>query len=182
MQIRNLLKELETCIEKSKGFGHWRIVDEQKLSVLLRRIEVALPSELRVAEEIIRERDKRIRAAQEEAERIIREAEEEKQRILERAQREAERRIAESEIVKSAEQRADELLRRAEERAGETRQQAVEEALRRKAEALEYALKVLNKLEQTVNRLREIIIESREELEREKIATSLQEPSAGHRD
>lgn len=182
MQIRNLLKELETCIERSKGLGHWRIVDEQKFSVLLRRIEVALPSELRMAEEIIRERDKRIRAAQEEAERIIREAEEERQRILERAQREAERRVAESEIVKSAEQKADELLRRAEQMADETCQRAIDEASRRRAEALEYALKILNKLEQTVNRLREIIIESREELERERIAASSHHPSAEHHD
>lgn len=168
MQVRNLLKELEAQVEHSRGLGHWRIVDEQKISVLIRRIEAALPGELRMAEEILREREKRIRAAQEEAQRIIQEAEEEKRRIVERAQREAERKVAESEIVRLAEQKADELLRRAEQIADEKMRQAEEEALKRKEDAIEYAFRILSKLDQAVGKLKGVIAESIEELNLER--------------
>ncbi|HID06997.1 MAG TPA: ATPase [Armatimonadetes bacterium] len=154
MEIRNLLKQLEEHIDQSRGIGHWRWVDEQKIAVILRRIEVALPNELQRAEEITRERDKYLRAARDEAERIIREADEERKRILERAQREAERMISESEIMRQAEQRAEELLRRAEQMAQEQR-----------IAANEYAQQVLDKLERVADRIKEAIQIGRHELE-----------------
>jgi len=167
MRIINLIKELEETIERSKGFLPWRLVDEQKISVILRRIESALPSELRMAEEIVREREKCLRAAREEAERILHEAEEEKKRMLESAQQEVERRTNQSEITRLAEQKAEELLRRAEQRADETLNKAEEESRRIVSDATKNALRILDKLESVLEKLIEATRICREEVQSE---------------
>lgn len=167
MRIRNLIKELEEAIERSRGFLYWRFVNEQNVSVILRRIESALPNELRMAEEIVREREKCLRAAHEEAERILREAEKERERMLEQAQQEVERRTNQSEITRLAEQKAEELLRRAEQRADETLSRAVEESRRILSDATESALRILDKLESVLEKLIEATRICREDIKGE---------------
>jgi len=132
MDILYLVDRLEEIVKGSKQvpFSKIRLVDESRIWPLLDQMRISIPDEVRRAERIIREKDRTIAQAHEEADRII---------ALARS--EAAQLTAEHTVTQAAEERAAAACRKAEREV---------ETIR--AEADEYAFDVLCKLEQELKR------------------------------
>jgi bifunctional DNA-binding transcriptional regulator/antitoxin component of YhaV-PrlF toxin-antitoxin module len=122
-------------------------IDRRRLLELVDQMRVAMPAELREAQEIVSQRDE-----------VLAKAREESQLLLARAQQEVEERLSENELVKAAQSRGDDLLQRAEEEAEALLKEAEERvrtrlgqaetvAAQQMDEADRYALEMLKKLE-----------------------------------
>ena len=137
MDILYLVDRLEEIVKDSKlvPFSRLRLVDEKRIWPLLDQMRISIPDEVRRAERIVREKDRTIAQANEEAERII---------ALARS--EAAQLTAEHIISKSAE-----------ERAAITRQQAERDIETLRAGADDYAFDVLCRLEQELKRALTVI-------------------------
>ena len=137
MDILYLVDRLEEIVKDSKlvPFSRLRVVDEQRIWPLLDQMRISIPDEVRRAERIVREKERTIAQANEEAERII---------ALARS--EAAQLTAEHIISKAAE-----------ERAAVTRQQAERDIETLRAGADDYAFDVLCKLEQELKRALTVI-------------------------
>jgi vacuolar-type H+-ATPase subunit H len=137
MDILYLIDRLEEIVKGSKHlpFSGVRLVDESRIWPLLDQMRISIPDQVRRAERIIREKDRTMAQAHEEAERIITLAR------SEAAQLTAEHIIAHA----------------AEERAVAIRQQAERSAQTIRAGADDYAFDVLCKLEQELKRALTVI-------------------------
>ncbi len=111
-------------------------IDRRRLLDLIDQMRVAVPAELREAEEIVSQRDE-----------VLAKAREESQLVLARAEQEVEERLTENELVKAAQARGEELLQQAEERMRSRLEQAEIVAAQQMDEADRYALEMLRKLE-----------------------------------
>ena len=137
MDILYLVDRLEEIVKGSKQlpFSKLRLVDEGRIWPLLDQMRISIPDEVRRAERVIREKDRTIAQAHEEAERIVALAR------SEAAQLTAEHTIAQA----------------AEERAAATRRQAEREVDAIRAGADDYAFDVLCNLEQELKRALTVI-------------------------
>ena len=137
MDILYLVDRLEEAIKGSKQvpFSGIRLVDESRIWPLLDQMRISIPDEVRRAERIIREKDRTIAQAHEEAERIV---------TLARS--EAAQLTAEHLIARAAEERAETI-----------RKQAERGALATRAGADEYAFDVLCRLEEDLKRTLTVI-------------------------
>jgi len=137
MDILHLIDRLEEIIKGSKQvpFSDVRMVDESRVWPLLDQMRISIPDEVRRAERIVREKDRTIAQAHEEAERIV---------ALARS--EAAQLVAEHTIAQAAE-----------ERAAVARRQAEREIEAIRAGADDYAFDVLCKMEQELKRALTVI-------------------------
>lgn len=137
MDILYLIDRLEESIKGSKRlpFGGVRLVDESRIWPLLDQMRISIPDEVRRAERIIRDKDRTIAQAHEEAE-----------RILALARSEAAQLTGEHSITQAAEERASAIRKQAERQA---------ENIRTGAD--DYAFDVLCKLEQELRRTLTVI-------------------------
>ena len=137
MDILYLVDRLEEIVRGSRQlpFGHLRLVDEGRIWPLLDQMRISIPDEVRRAERIIREKDRTIAQAHEEAERIIA--------------------LARSEAVQLTAEHA--IAQAAEERAAVARRQVEREVEAIRAGADDYAFDVLCKLEQELKRALTVI-------------------------
>jgi vacuolar-type H+-ATPase subunit H len=137
MDILYLIDRLEEIVKGSRHlpFSGVRLVDESRIWPLLDQMRISIPDQVRRAERIIREKDRTIAQAHEEAERII---------TLARS--EAAQLTAEHIIAHGAEERAEAIRKHAERNA-----QAI------RAGADDYAFDVLCKLEQELKRALTVI-------------------------
>jgi vacuolar-type H+-ATPase subunit H len=137
MDILYLIDRLEEIVKGSKHlpFSGVRLVDESRIWPLLDQMRISIPDQVRRAERIIREKDRTIAQAHEEAERII---------TLARS--EAAQLTAEHIIAHAAEERAAAIHRQAERGA---------QTIRTGAD--DYAFDVLCKLEQELKRALTVI-------------------------
>jgi len=122
-------------------------IDRRRLLDLVDQMRVAVPAELREAQEVLSQQDE-----------VLVRAREESQLLLARAQQEVEERLSEEELVKAAQTRGDEMLQRAQEEAEALLKEAEERVHSRLGqaetvvaqqmdEADRYALEMLKKLE-----------------------------------
>ena len=137
MDIMHLVDRLEETIKEGKQvpFSGLRLVDERRLWPLLDQMRISIPDEVRRAKRIIREKERTMAQAHEEAERIV---------ALARS--EAVQLTAEHNIAQAA----------------ETRAVAIRERVEREAETIrtgadDYAFNVLCKLEQELKRTLTVI-------------------------
>jgi len=137
MDILHLIDRLEEAVKGSKHlpFGSLRLVDERNLWPLLDQMRISIPDEVRQAERIIREKERTIAQAHEEAERIV---------ALARS--EAAQLTAEHTIAQAAEARAAAIRERSEREMEDMR-----------AGADDYSFDVLCKLEQGLKRALTVI-------------------------
>jgi len=137
MDILYLVDRLEEVVKGSRQvpFSRVRLVDESRIWPLLDQMRISIPDEVRRAERIIREKDRTIAQAHEEAERIV-----------SLARSEAAQLTAEHVIAQAAE-----------ERAAATRKQAKREIEAIRSEADDYAFDVLCNLEQELKRALTVI-------------------------
>ncbi|MFW5713681.1 MAG: ATPase [Brevefilum sp.] len=152
MDILHLVDRLEELFNESRPIWltHSVIVDEDRMLDLIDQMRVAIPEEIKKAQQIISQRD-----------RILAQAKEEANRTLALAREKAEKRMEDNEIIQSAKIRADEII-----------QQAHKEAASTQREADKYILESLTTLEVTIDRLLSQVRNGINSLQREIYASS----------
>lgn len=107
VEILYLLDRLEEMVGVSKRvpFSHRVMVEEDDFVELVEQLRLAIPSEVRQAQRVVRDREK-----------IIAEAQQEAAHIIEGARSRAEYLVSREGILNEARQRSEEMLRLAEER------------------------------------------------------------------
>ena len=136
---------MEEIITKSPRFAGRSLVLKDEFLELLDKIRLTLPPEVKKADKIISEREEYIKKAREEAERIIREA----------TQR-AEQLLSEHYLIREAEEEAERITATADEYARQVR-----------AELSQYVNGILNKLENHLIQVLQILRHVRKEFSTE---------------
>ncbi len=139
---------METFIDTSKSSrinGHI-LVDRTKAMELVDQLRLAVPKEVRAAEEVLAQKDHIMNMAQTDARRTKTQAEDDYRE-----------RLNKHELVSQAEQRAMTILRDAEERARRMVEQAEQQAQVCRSEADAYALRSLRTLEQEVSNISSVV-------------------------
>ncbi len=133
MDILHLVDRLEELFNESRPIWltHSVIVDEDRMLDLIDQMRVAVPEEIKNAQQIITQRD-----------RILAQAKEEANRTVALAREKAEKRLEDNEMIQSAKVRADQII-----------DQAHKEASISQQEADKYILDTLAKLETQMERL-----------------------------
>lgn len=166
--ILRMLQELhEQVVDKPKYVGAmaWGI-NRDEVSIQIAKIRASLPTELKQASAKVRESEKLVDTAKEdanatkevarrEAAKFIEEAKRETERILEQAKVQQGRLVSDSEVLKLAKAQAEEIRNSADQDANH---------IRRGAE--KYALDVLVQLEGVVGKVMSTVEKGRNELER----------------
>lgn len=101
-----LLDRLEELVSLGKRvpFSTRVMVEEEEFLALVDQLRVAVPNEIKQAQRVIKER-----------ERIVGDAQDEAAEIVDQAHQEADRMVSQSALLAEAKQRGEEILRRAEE-------------------------------------------------------------------
>ena len=133
MDILHLVDRLEELFNESRPIWltHSVIVDEDRMLDLIDQMRVAIPEEIKKAQQVISQRD-----------RVLAQAKEEANRTIALAKEKAEKRLEDNEIIQSAKIRADQII-----------DQAHKEAASTQREADKYILESLTTLEVTIDRL-----------------------------
>jgi preprotein translocase subunit SecD len=86
MDILHLIDRLEELFNESRAipFTHNVVVDEEKMLDLIDQMRVAIPEEMKKAQQVITQRDKLLAQAQEEANRTVSLAREKGEQMIER--------------------------------------------------------------------------------------------------
>ena len=138
IDIINIIDRMETLIETSKSVpvSGSVLIDKNKAMELVDQLRLAIPQEVRSAEEVLSNKDHIINQAQADA-----------RHTKSKAEDEFRQRLEQSELVALAESRAEETLRDADERAARVLERSEDEARTRQTEADAYALRSLRALE-----------------------------------
>ena len=142
MDIINIIDRLETLIETSKPVpmsGNVRI-DKTKAMELVDQLRLAVPQEIKSAEEVLSSKDY-----------IISQAHAEARHTKSKAEDDYRQRVDQNEIIALAESRAEETLKEAEQRAARVLESSEAEATSRRTEADAYALRSLRALEKELS-------------------------------
>ncbi len=115
MDILHLVDRLEELFNESRAVPFTRnvVVDEDKMLDIIDQMRVAIPEEVKKAQQLLSQKDRIMAQAQEEAGRIVALAKEKAEQIVEREA-----------IVKSAQTRASQIVNQAREDAAATRRDA----------------------------------------------------------
>ena len=156
MDILHLVDRLEELFNKSRPIWLTRsvIVDEERMLDIIDQMRVAIPEEIKKAQQIITQRD-----------RILAQAKEEANRTIALARDKADKTLEDNEIIESAKQRAGEIINEARKEASVTQQ-----------EADKYILENLTNLEIQMDRLLKQVRNGISTLQKE-IYTPTQEPA-----
>jgi cell division septum initiation protein DivIVA len=133
MDIMHLVDRLEELINRSRAiwFTHNVIVDEDRVLDLIDQMRVAIPDEVKKAQQQIAQRD-----------RIMAQAQEEANRTLAIAREKSEQLVSRDAIVQAAQARADQILL-----------QARGDVVNVRREADDYVIDTLRRLEMEMDRL-----------------------------
>ena len=132
MDILHLIDRLEEILNQSRPFPftHSVMVDEDRVLDIIDQMRVAIPDEVKKAQQILAQRDRILAQAQEEANRTLTIAREKSDQIVER-----------DAIVQAAHARAEQIITNAHSEVAGTQQ-----------EADEYVLETLRRLEMELER------------------------------
>ena len=132
MDIMHLIDRLEELFNESRPipFTHNVIVDEDRMLDLIDQMRVAIPEEMKKAQQLLAQRDRTLAQAQEEANRTLALAREKSDQMIER-----------DSIVEAAKARADQIIA-----------QAQEDIIVMRHEADNYVLDTLTNLEIEMDR------------------------------
>jgi vacuolar-type H+-ATPase subunit H len=142
MNLLVLLDHLEKLVNSSFGIAGKVWIDKDELAELIKKIQIAVPEEIKEAEWISREKERYLNQAQEEAKRIVREAENYAEKLV----------------------REDQIIGRAEEEARRIVNEAKHTAADIENDALQYANQILEQLEESLDRTIRVIHKGREDL------------------
>lgn len=162
MDILHLVDRLEELFNESRPIWltHSVIVDEDRMLDLIDQMRVAIPEEIKKAQQVISQRD-----------RVLAQAKEEANRTIALAKEKAEKRLEDNEIIQSARIRAEQII-----------DQAHKEAASTQREADKYILESLTSLEVTIDRLLSQVRNGINTLQREVYATPEEEVNRSARD
>ena len=175
MDILRILDELHTLtVEQPKTYLGLTIgLNKDEISMQIAKVRASLPNELKAAVATVRESERIVNTAQEDAsmtldsarkegERFISEAQREAQRILEQARIQQERMVSESEILKLSKAQSEEI-----------RSCADREAVQMRRGAEKYAFDVLCQLETVVGKVMTTIDRGKAEMQPQKPENAL---------
>ncbi len=133
MDILHLVDRLEELFNDSRPIWltHSVIVDEDRMLDLIDQMRVAIPEEIKKAQQIITQRD-----------RILAQAKEESNRTISLARDKAEKQLEDDELIMSARVKAEQIV-----------EQALKDAASTQHEADKYILETLTNLEMHMDRL-----------------------------
>jgi cell division septum initiation protein DivIVA len=169
-----MLEQLNELIEKPKSIGPvtWGL-NKEEITMQIAKVRASLPNELKSAAATVRESERIVDSAKEDAtitienarkerDRCLSEARQEAERIVEQARIQQERMIAESEILKLAKAQSEEI-----------RSSADRDAVQVRRGAEKYAMDVLAQLESVVGKVMNTIERGRNEMERAEPTTAV---------
>ena len=138
MDIVNIIDKMETLVATSPSvpLKGAKMVDPNKFMELVDQLRLAVPQDVRSAQELILKKDNLLHQAQSDANRTRVEAEQEFKAKLDQ-----------NEIIAAAKDKADELMEDAQKRANRLVEQAEVESHTKRAEADAYCLQTLRSLE-----------------------------------
>lgn len=161
MDILQLIDRLEELFNDAKSvpFTHNVVVDEDKMLELIDQMRIAIPEEVKKAQQVVAQRD-----------RVMAQAQEEANRTLQIARDKADQMQQNHSIVQEAQRRADQIL-----------QQARADAESTRAEADNYVLDVLMQLQEKIEALGNqvnngIRIMQEEQMKKSSSPTSITDP------
>ncbi len=167
MDILRLLDELkEAAVDRPRTFiGLTFGLNKDDINNKISKVRASLPTEVKQAQQTVRDSDRIVESAREdasntldtarrEAERLLSEARQESEKILTHAQAQQDRMIHESEILKLAKAQSEEV-----------RSIAERDAIQVRRGAESYALDVLNQLETVTGRLMTAIERGKSEIQ-----------------
>ena len=144
IDIVNVIDRLETLVNTSRTVpvsGNI-MVEKKKIMELVDQLRLAIPQEVKAAEEILHRRDN-----------IVNQAANEARHTKAKAEEEYRERLDKTEILTHAQKKAEEMLGDAEHRAARMVQQAEHESESRRTDADAFALQSLRALERELNTL-----------------------------
>ncbi len=158
MDILHLIDRLEELFNESRAipFTHNVVVDEEKMLDLIDQMRVAIPEEMKKAQQVMTQRDRILAQAQEEANRTLALAREKGEQLMER-----------DSIVQNAqsfaEQRATDIIAEADQTRVEADQYVIETLTHLELELERY----LNQVRNGIRAVRETLAEAQAESETE---------------
>jgi cell division septum initiation protein DivIVA len=158
MDILHLVDRLEELFNESRPIWltHSVVVDEDRMLDLIDQMRVAIPEEIKKAQQIVTQRD-----------RILAQAKEEANRTIALAREKAEKQLEDNEIIQAAKVRADEIV-----------EQAQRDATASQNEADQYILETLTGLELHLDRLLTQVRNGVKTLQKDAYVTSRENPAA----
>lgn len=158
MEILDLIDRAESIIGEGMTIplAGKVIVDRDRFLQLIDQMRVAVPDDIKEAQQIIQKRDS-----------VVNQAVLEAKRIVTKSQEEAHQRVQESVLVKEAEKKAADMLAEANRQVQNMVKQAEKQAIGRKQEANQYTLSVLHKLDEELTVFLKTIHNGIESLEKE---------------
>jgi cell division septum initiation protein DivIVA len=158
MDILHLVDRLEELFNESRPIWltHSVVVDEDRMLDLIDQMRVAIPEEIKKAQQIVTQRD-----------RILAQAKEEANRTIALAREKAEKQLEDNEIIQAAKLRADEIV-----------EQAQRDATASQNEADQYILETLTGLELHLDRLLTQVRNGVKTLQKDAYVTSRENPAA----
>ncbi len=166
--LLRMIQELhDEIVDKPKYIGKmaWGI-NRDDVSIQIAKIRASLPSELKEASARVRESERIVDSAREDASHTLESARREAERIVEDAGKESERLIEQARIQQERMVSDNEILRLAKAQAEEIRNAADRDALRVRRGADKYAHDVLIQLEGVVGKVMSAVEKGRQELSR----------------
>ena len=154
MDILHLIDRLEELFNESRAipFTHNVVVDEEKMLDLIDQMRVAIPEEMKKAQQVLTQRDRIMAQAQEEANRTLALAREKGEQLIER-----------DSIVQNAqsfaEQKATDIITDAEQTRIDADQYVIETLTKLEMELERY----LNQVRNGINTLKETHLESQQQ-------------------
>ena len=139
MDIINVIDKLDALVNTSPKVPatHSRLVDAEKIMELLEQLRLAIPQDMRAAQEVIERKDAILNQCQIEARRIRSEAEEEYAV-----------RLDQGELMVAARRQAEDLMEEVERKASKLVERAEVEARSTRADSEAYVVQTLRNLEQ----------------------------------
>jgi vacuolar-type H+-ATPase subunit H len=133
MDILQLIDRLEELFNESKSFLWTKsvMVDEDRMLDIIDQMRIAIPEEVKKAQQLLGQRD-----------RVLAQAQEEANRTLEIARQKADQTVSKDMVVQEAQRRADQILAQARAEAEVTR-----------ADADDYVLQALTQLQEELERI-----------------------------
>jgi hypothetical protein len=133
MDILQLIDRLEELFNESKNFPFTKnvMVDEDRMLDIIDQMRIAIPEEVKKAQQLLGQRD-----------RVLAQAQEEANRTLEIARQKADQLISKDMVVQEAQRRADQVLAQARAEAENTR-----------ADADDYVIQSLTQLQEELERI-----------------------------
>lgn len=167
MEIVRALDDLREHIERPKQFfGLTFGLNKEECAVLIRRIQALLPEQVKQADQMMRQSERIVGSAKEDASMALERAKSEADKTVQAARKEAERLLEQAQLERDKMLSDNEILRLAKQEAERLKGESEEEAARLRRGADDYALDVLFRLENVVGKVMTTIERGKGEMQR----------------